>query len=149
MRSVASFREAALAGRLRDVPGVGSVTEAKIVANLAREPAAPRGLTVNRSRALTREIASALGGEMAGPARRYAELSHELVVLVASDEPEAVLDRFVALPGVVVVLEREQRRAAGLTVDGVPVSVVVARPEAYGTELVRATGSAEYVAGLA
>ena len=67
---------------------------------------------------------------------------------MASDDPESVSSRFAALPGVVVVLEREERRAAGLTVDGVPVSVVVASPAAYGTELVRATGSAEYVAGL-
>lgn len=148
VRSVDAFREAALAGRLRDVPGVGTATEAKIVANLAREPAAPRGLTVNRSRALSTEIADALGGEVAGPARRYAELSHELAVVVASDEPEPVLERFAGLPGIVVVLEREPDRALGLTVDGVPVALTVTRPATLGTELVRTTGSAEYVAAL-
>jgi DNA polymerase (family 10) len=46
------------------------------------------------------------------------------------------------------VLERGERRAVGLTVDGIPVSVVVATPSAYGTELVRATGSEQYVAAL-
>ncbi|HYI75913.1 MAG TPA: PHP domain-containing protein, partial [Gaiellaceae bacterium] len=148
VRSVDAFREAALAGRLREVPGVGSVTEAKIVANLARDTVAPRGLTVNRARGLSAEIGAALGGEVAGAARRYAELSHELAVVVSSDEPAQVLDRFAELPAIVVVLAREERRASGLTVDGVPVSVFVTDPEAYGTELVRATGSAEYVAAL-
>jgi DNA polymerase (family 10) len=147
VRSVEAFKRAALEGRLREVPGVGRVTEEKIVANLARELASPRGLTINRSRALSEEIASSLGGEIAGPARRYAELSHELVV-VATGEPEAVLDRFELLPAVVVVLEREERRAVGLTVDGVPVTCIVASSAAYGSELVRATGSAEYVAAL-
>jgi DNA polymerase (family X) len=148
VRSVDAFAQAAREGRLRDVPGVGPATEAKIVANLTREPAAPRGLTVNRSRGLSQEIADALGGEIAGPARRYAELSHDLAVVVASDDPARVLDRFAELAQIVVVLERGDRRAVGLTVDGVPVALVVASPSARGTELVRATGSAEYVAAL-
>ena len=148
VRSVDAFVQAAREGRLRDVPGVGPATEAKILANLAREPAAPRGLTVNRSRALSREIADALGGEIAGPARRYAELSHDLALVVPSDDPARVLDRFADLAQIVVVLERAERRAVGLTVDGVPVTVVVATTSAYGTELVRATGSYDYVAAL-
>jgi DNA polymerase (family 10) len=146
--SVDAFATAAREGRLREVPGVGPAIEAKIVANLGREPSAPRGLTINRSRALSHEIADGLGGEVAGPARRYAELSHELAVIVASDDPGAVLDRFAELAQIVVVLERHERRAVGLTVDGVPVTLVVATTAGYGTELVRATGSAEYVAAL-
>lgn len=148
VHTVGSFEEAVRAGRLREVPGVGPVTEAKIVASLAREPAAPRGLTINRSRALAQEIADALGGDVAGPARRYAELSHELAVVVASVDPGSILARFADLPQIVVVLERAERRAVGLTVDGVPVVLVVSTPSAYGTELVRATGSADYVAAL-
>jgi DNA polymerase (family 10) len=148
VRTVGELREAVAQGRLQEVPGVGPATEAKIVAALAREPAAPRGLTVNRSRALSLELAAALGGEMAGPPRRYAELSHELAVVASSDRPDALLDRFAGLAGVVAVLERSDRRALGLTVEGVPVTLVVAPPTSFGTELVRATGSAEYVEAL-
>jgi DNA polymerase (family 10) len=148
VRTVGELREAVAQGRLQEVPGVGPATEAKIVAALAREPAAPRGLTVNRSRALSLELAAALGGEMAGPPRRYAELSHELAVVASSDRPDALLDRFAGLAGVVAVLERSDRRALGLTVEGVPVTLVVAPPTSFGTELVRATGSAEYIAAL-
>ena len=146
--SVDAFVTAAREGRLREVPGVGPATEAKIVANLDRDPAAPRGLTVNRSRVLSREIADALGGEVAGPARRFAELSHELAVVVASDDPGGIADRFAELAQIVVVLERDERRVVGLTVDGVPVTLIVATRAAHGTEVVRATGSADYVAAL-
>jgi DNA polymerase (family X) len=46
------------------------------------------------------------------------------------------------------VLEREERRAVGVTVEGVPVELVVAEPLRLGTELVRATGTAAYVEAL-
>ena len=60
--TVPELREAAQAGRLREVPGIGPKTEAKIAAALEREgPARPRGLLLPRARALTQQIADALG----------------------------------------------------------------------------------------
>ena len=53
-----------------------------------------------------------------------------------------------SLPAIVSVLERSERRSYGVTVEGVPVELVVAEPARFGTELVRATGSPEYVAAL-
>jgi DNA polymerase (family X) len=148
VRSVDEFKEAAAQGRLREVPGVGRVMEEKITAALARGPTASRGLTINRSRTLSQELATALDGELAGPPRRFSELSHELTIVCTSDRPEHVIDRFAKLAGIVALLEREDSRAVGLTVDGVPVTLVVAPGATAGTELVRATGSAEYVDAL-
>ena len=148
LRSVDEFMEAAQGGRLREVPGVGAVTEAKILDALARDPAAPRGLTITRSRALSQDIAAALDGEIAGPARRFCELAHELAVVCASDNPHRVIDRFADLPTIVALIERHEGRAVGLTVDGLPVTLVVAPAERLGTELLRATGSADYVEAL-
>jgi DNA polymerase (family X) len=142
------FREAVASGRLRDVSGVGPATESKIRAALEREPRAPRGLTLNRSRSLASAIATQLGGEVAGPPRRFCELSHELAVVCASDDAAPVIERFESLPSIVSVLERSERRAVALTIEGVPVTLVVAEPQALGTELVRATGSADYVQAL-
>jgi DNA polymerase (family X) len=59
-----------------------------------------------------------------------------------------VPDRFAALPTIVSVLERGERRALGVTVEGVPVELVVAEPAQFGTELVRATGTRAYVDAL-
>ena len=142
------FREAAAAGRLREAPGVGPVTERRILAALASPPEPPRGLTLNRSRALLRGIAAALGGEIAGEPRRFCELSRHLAVVCAASDPAPVLRAFDAHPSVVTVLERAGRRAVGVTVEGVPVELIVAEPTRFGTALVRATGSADYVAAL-
>jgi DNA polymerase (family 10) len=142
------FRAAAEAGALARVSGVGPATEAKIRTALASGPRPGRGLTLNRAHALVGSIADALDGAVAGDPRRFCELSFELTVVVAATNMSSVLDAFERLPAIVVVVERSDRRAVGATVDGVPVTLVVADPRRFGTELVRATGPAEYVRSL-
>jgi DNA polymerase (family 10) len=146
--SVAEFDAAVVEGRLADVSGIGPATEARIKAALEREPSAPRGLTLDRSRRLARAIAEALEGEVAGAPRRFCELAYELAVVCAADDPAPVLGRFELIAPIVAVLERTERHAVGVTVENVPVTLVVAEPATFGTELFRATGSTEYVDAL-
>ncbi|MDX6399800.1 MAG: polymerase [Gaiellaceae bacterium] len=144
------FRAAARAGRLTSVPGIGAQTEHRLLAALDREgkPQPQKGLVLNRARALLEEIASALGGEVAGDPRRWVDASFDFAVVCSAAEPEPVLAAFEALPSIVSVLEREERRAVGVTVEGVPVELVVAEPARFGTELLVATGARRYVEGL-
>ena len=144
------FREAARAGRLTSVPGIGPQTERRLLERLATEgkPRQRKGMLLNRSRALLEEIAGALDGEVAGDPRRWADTSFDFAVVCSASKPGAVLDAFAALPAIVSILERDARRAVGVTVEGVPVDLVVAEPERFGTELLRATGSAAYVEAL-
>ena len=149
IRSAAELRAAAEEGRLRDAPGIGPSTEAKIRAALARPRRVPRrALMLNRAWALTDAIAATLGGEVAGDPRRWHDSSEQLAVVVAAKDAAPVLDRFAALPEIVSVVDRDEDRALGVTVEGVPVELVVAPPSHFGTELLRATGSAEYVGAL-
>ena len=146
IRSADELRAAAEGGRLREVPGVGPATEAKVLAALSREPQpARRGLTRNRALALAATIAAPLDAVAAGELRRGCELVHRLVLVSSA---AAALDRFVSQPEVVAVLERDDRHAVGVTVEGIPVELIAAQPERFGTELVRATGSEAYVAAL-
>jgi DNA polymerase (family X) len=75
-------------------------------------------------------------------------LCQQLAVVCAAGDPAPALARFAALPQIVAVVEERERGALGVTVDGVPVELVVAEPDRFGTELVRATGSPAYVAAL-
>jgi DNA polymerase (family 10) len=144
------LREAAAAGRLRDVPGVGPKTEARLLDALAREPApaAPRSLLLTAAQELVGAIADALGGEPAGDVRRWRDACAHLAVVCAAADPRPLVERFAALPQIVAVVEREERRALGVTVEGVPVELVAAPPERFGTALLRATGAPAYVAAL-
>ncbi|HEY2935349.1 MAG TPA: PHP domain-containing protein [Gaiellaceae bacterium] len=144
------LREAAEQGRLAEAPGVGPHTERRLRGALSgpgeRRP--PRSLLLTRAWDLLGPIAKALGGEAAGDPRRWRDECERLAVVCAAERPAELLDRFAGLPQIVAVVEREERRALGVTVEGVPVELVVAPPEQFGTALVRATGSDAFVQAL-
>jgi DNA polymerase (family 10) len=141
--TAAELREAIEAGRLQTVPGIGPKTEAKLRAGLAAaaRPRPRRGLTLNRARALVDGIAQALDGVAAGDPRRWADSSERLVI-VCSDN--SALERFAQLPQIVAVTGD----GVGVTVEGVPVVLVIAAPDTFGTALLRATGSDVYIEAL-
>jgi DNA polymerase (family 10) len=149
IETVEEFRRAADEGRLRSAPGVGPATEAKILDRLsAQVDRSARGLTLNRSRPLVEEIAVALGGQVAGDPRRWADTSFDLAVVVPAADAGPVVEAFAALPQIVSLVERDERRATGVTVEGVPVVLALPAPERFGTELLRRTGSEGYVDAL-
>ncbi len=150
VRTADELRAAAAAGRLQSVPGIGPKTEARLIEALAREaePRPRRGLTINRAWELVGGVAAALGGEVAGDVRRWRDSCEVLTVVCAAPDPDPLLTRFAGLPQVVALLEQGERRAVGVTVEGVPLELVVAEPKRFGTALVRATGAPAYVEAL-
>jgi DNA polymerase (family 10) len=144
IRTLAELREAAAEGRLESVPGIGPKTVARIESGLADLGAARprRGMLLNRALTLAGEVATALGGEPAGDPRRACELSTRFAVVV----PLERVGEAAALPQLVAVLERDERRVVGVTADGYPIEVVGATPETWQRELVRAIGSPEWLA---
>jgi DNA polymerase (family 10) len=150
VRTSEELRAAAAAGRLRDVPGIGPKIEARLLDALAREaaPQPRRALLLPSAWELVDPIATALRGEPAGDPRRYRDACERLAVVCAEADPAPRIARFAQLPQIVAVVEQGERRALGVTVEGVPVELLVAEPERFGTALVRATGSPDYVAAL-
>ena len=151
VRDIDDFRAAAEAGRLREVPGIGPHTERRLLDALAlgeRRTSAGRTLLLTRARALVASVAEAVSGVAAGDVRRWHDQPRRLAVVCWAVHAEPLLDVFEALPEIVSVVESEERRAVGVTVEGLPIELVVAEPGAFGTALVRATGSEEYVAPL-
>ena len=80
--------------------------------------------------------------------RRWRDSCEQLAVVCAAAEPAPVLARFAELPQIVALSSGTSAARSGVTVEGVPVELVVAEPASFGTALVRATGSADYVAAL-
>src|SRR6516164_5838862 len=82
VRTAGEFREAAAAGRLRGVPGVGPKIEARILEALAgtanEQPGSRQGLLLNRARELVGGVAAALSSEVAGDVRRWRDSCERL-----------------------------------------------------------------------
>jgi len=150
VRTAEEFREAAAAGRLRAVPGIGPKTEAQLLEGLFHESERRprRGILLDRTRELVGGVAAVLEGEAAGDVRRWRDSCERLAVVCAAAEPRPVVERFAALPQVVAVIEEGERSAVGVTIEGVPIELLAAEPKRFGTALVRATGSPAYVAAL-
>ncbi len=150
VRTADEFREAAATGRLRSVPGIGTKTEARLLEALSREgrPQPKVGLLLNRALDLVGGIAASLGGQVAGDVRRWRDSCERLSVVCSTRDPGSVLAEFGELPQIVAVIEQGDWHAVGVTIDGVPLELIAAPPESYGTALLRATGSPAYVAGL-
>jgi DNA polymerase (family 10) len=150
VHTAAELRQAAVEGRLRAVPGIGEKTEARLLEALAREddPRPSQGLLLHRAGELTGAVATALSGAIAGDVRRWRDSCEWLSVACRADDPAPLIARFSELPQIVAMLEQDVWRAVGVTVEGVPVELVVAPPHSYGTALMRATGSHAYVDAL-
>jgi DNA polymerase (family 10) len=150
VRTTAELRDAVEDGRLAALPGVGPRTVDRLREGLSRSarPRPRRGLLLNRAWALAAGVADVLGGEVAGDPRRWRDSCEHFAVVVADDEPAELLDAFDALAQIVSVVERARDRALGVTVEGVPIELVVAPPASAGTALLRATGSEAYVRAL-
>ena len=150
VRTAEEFREAAAAGRLGAVPGIGPKTEARLLEALAGEhrPRPRQGLLLHRARELVGGVAAALDGEVAGDVRRWRDSCEHLAVVCAATDAGDLIERFANLPQIVSLIERHECRAVGLTVDGLPIELTIAAPERFGTALLQATGAPAYVAAL-
>jgi DNA polymerase (family 10) len=149
--SLEDLEEAAASGRLAEVPGLGPKTVAAIVAGiggvrnyrgrylsfLASEAAEPILARLAAHPAVSRVA-------VAGALRRRLETVRDVDLVAESEDPSAVVEALVSWPTVTAVVAQEADRAAVRLASGVPADLFVARPLAYATTLIRATGSHEH-----
>ncbi len=149
--SVEQLESAARGGRLRALPGMGEKTEQEILRGIAhlRE----YGKRTNLGLAWTiaegimeqlREDAPVDDMEAAGSLRRMKETIGDIDILITSDHPEAVMDRFVGLDLVAEILVHGATKSSVLTGAGVQADLRVVPPESFGAALQYFTGSKEH-----
>lgn len=146
-----SLREAAEQGRIRAVPGMGAKTEANLLQALdAAASRSDRHLLGEvepiavRLVAAVRALPQVDRADFAGSLRRRRSTIKDIDLVAASDEPEAVMDAFTALPEIASVQERGDTKLVARTHGGLSVDLRVVPPAAYGNLLQHSTGSAEH-----
>ena len=146
--SVDGLAAAATAGKLREVPGFGPGTEAKLLQALA----AGAGQTPRTRLASAEQVAAPLlawlretpgvrDAEIAGSFRRRRETVGDLDIVVATTEPEPVMDRFTGYEDVTRVLARGPTRATVALRGGLQVDLRAVEPASFGAALCYFTGS--------
>ncbi len=131
------MREAATAGRIRALPGLGEKTEATILAGLADgdgAAAAPRR-SIARARALadrswprSRSCEGVVRCEIAGSVRRYRETAKDVDIVAAVTDRVAAAEAFAAAEWVAEVESRGDSRVAARAHDGTLVELRMVPP---------------------
>jgi DNA polymerase (family X) len=142
------------AGAVRELKGFGEISERKILAAIEeRRLKGTRALHVDAEEhaqsiaAHLRADPAALRVEIAGPVRRWLEIVDHLAFAVATEQAEAIVERFRGYALVTGVEHGEDHVSARLA-DGMRCELHLAPPRRFGWALVRATGSPEHVAQL-
>ncbi len=149
--TVEELEEAAQAGRLRELPGMGEKTEQEILRGIAhmREYSKRTNLGVAWEMAESimvqiREGAPVKEMVAAGSLRRMKETIGDIDILVTSDDPEAVMERFVGLDLARDVVARGPTKSTIVTTAGIQADILVVPPESFGAALQYFTGSKQH-----
>ena len=151
LKTVDDVREAAGAGRIRALSGMGEKTEAIIIAGLAdggdgTAPVPRRSIA--RARTLGEKVLADLGAcegvircELAGSVRRYKETSKDVDVVAAVSDRISAADAFTAGEWVAEVVSRGDSRITASAHDGTVVELRMVPAGCYGNLLQHLTGS--------
>lgn len=140
---------AAREGKLRDLPGMGAKSEAKILAGieaLARHGDTRVSLGVawpiaQQMLAALAEVPGVTQAAVGGSLRRMRDTIGDIDLLVAAASPDAVMDRFAALDNVETVAGRGPTKTNVVLLNGLGVDLRVLPAERWGTLLNYFTGS--------
>ena len=152
---LAGLEAAARSGRLRDLPGMGEKSEARILAGLQtrtrRSDRLPLGAALPIAEAIAadlRALPGVVAVESAGSLRRRRETVGDLDILAAADDAAPVIQAFVNRPDVSRVLGQGPVKASVELVSGLRAQLWVHPPAHFGSALLYATGSKDHNVAL-
>ncbi len=150
--SVEDLRVACEAGRVRELPGLGTKAEEKMLAGI-RAGGTSRKAPVRLDRALVRaeallaEIRShpaCVAASEAGSLRRRRETVGDIDLIAASDDAPALLGAFAASSAHAEVIALGDTKCSAVSHDGIQVDLRVVPPASYGNLLQHFTGSKDH-----
>ena len=162
--SLQDLEQAGRENRIRQVPGMGEKTQAKLMRAIeswtaVQERAADgRGdfrllLAEVRPQAVSmlsalRALPEVLAADTAGSLRRGRATVRDIDLVVGSLEPGSVMDAFSALPQLARIDQRGETKLTAVTHTGLNVDLRIVPPGSYGNLLQHFTGSAEHNVAL-
>jgi DNA polymerase (family 10) len=149
--SVAELESAARKGKLRNLPGMGEKSEAKIIAGIEalgrRTTRIPIGRALPFAQeliALLRQVQGVSAVELGGSLRRMRATVGDIDILAAARDSSPVMEAFVSRKDVARVLGKGETKSSVEFMNGLQAQLWVHPPEHWGTALVYATGSKDH-----
>jgi DNA polymerase (family 10) len=146
--SVEELADALHEQRIRELPGFGPKTEENLLRGIqAMQQSGTRvqlGMALDLAEEILVELRSVKAvhrTDYAGSLRRMVETIGDIDLLVASEEPDSVMDAFTTLKYVDRVLAKGQTKSSILTTKGLQVDLRVVEPAVWGAALQYFTGS--------
>tara|TARA_R110002096_G_scaffold171490_5_gene344537 strand:- start:12945 stop:14666 length:1722 start_codon:yes stop_codon:yes gene_type:complete len=148
VENLADLKAAIDAKKIRDLKGMGAKSEEKLAKAIERigskQDRRPIGKALPLAETLVEEIAALPMVEQvqyAGSLRRFRETIADIDVVVASTNPEPIMEFFVNMGRVQEVLVRGETKSSIVADVGIQVDLRVVEPSQYGAALLYFTGS--------
>lgn len=146
--SVEELREAAAAGKLRGLAGMGSKSEAKIIEGIEALERRTDRIRIDQALPIAErllagllQVEGAIRGDVGGSLRRRRDTIGDIDLLIASEHAAPIMEAFAAMPEVARILGQGPTKTSVELYSGQQVDLRVLTPDRYGTLLVYFTGS--------
>jgi DNA polymerase (family 10) len=146
-----SLREACEQGAVAAIKGFGAKTQASILQNLGIVEKAAKRLSIDAADTLAARLREHFAHcpeveqiKFAGSYRRRKETIGDLDILVTSQSPKKVMERFAEFPAIQEVLVRGDTKMSVRISDAFQIDLRVVETEAWGAALQYFTGSKEH-----
>ncbi|HKD11021.1 MAG TPA: helix-hairpin-helix domain-containing protein [Thermoanaerobaculia bacterium] len=153
--SLDALEQACRDGRLREVPGFGEKTVARILQGIAVRRSGAGLHRLPRAQALAASLVAGLvqsgrvtRAEVAGSLRRRRELVADIDIVVAAPDPRRLLEELPGLLGAAPTDNRSERSLRIPLLEGLGVDISVAPVERFGASLLWDTGSRAHIDAL-
>ncbi len=149
--SVEELKQAAEAGQLQSLPGMGKKSEEKILKGIANmkqsEGRFHLGIAYPVAMELLERIKQVPGvfrAEFAGSLRRGKDTVGDLDLLVATDNPDSVVEEFFRTPKIQTIIAKGSKKSSCQLTNGLQIDLRVVLLESFGAALQYFTGSKEH-----
>ena len=153
--TVDELEEAASAGRLQDLPGMGAKTEENILKGIATYREGQRRALLGEMLPIAEELVGQLRAhpeviqaEFAGSTRRCRETVGDLDLLATAQDPAAVCEWFAQLGVLEELTMAGDTKVSGLLPGGRQVDLRVVEEQSFGAALQYFTGSKQHNVGV-
>jgi DNA polymerase (family X) len=156
IESIADLKTACQEGLVRKVKGFGLKSQAKLLSDI-ESLETPKDGALRLDQALEaaerillylRAAPELIEADLAGALRRRKETIQRIAIVAASNQPRAVLDRFLRFPALAHTDEIDENRCLARLAGGLQAKLYVVPPQDYVAELHARTGSRRHIAKL-